>query len=138
MSRRTRWSWCCSGAAASRTPPTSGGSCYEKSQFPPSSTDRPVSGIGRGGAQRPLDHRRNVIVVDGSRTARTSLVEQAIAAILQEAAPPLANRVLVQAELGRDRLAWRSVRTSQDDAAPRGQRSGDAAATHLPLQISPL
>jgi hypothetical protein len=33
------------------------------------------------GAQRPLDHSGNLIVVDGSRPARTSLVVQTIAAI---------------------------------------------------------
>src|SRR5262245_37926897 len=96
-------------------------------------TDRPVRRIGRRGAQRPLDHRRNLIVVDGSRPARTSLVEQAIAAILQEAAPPLANRVFVHAELGRDRLAGGSIRTSQNDAASLRQRSRNAVTTYLPL-----
>jgi hypothetical protein len=93
---------------------------------------------GRRGAQRLLDHGRNLIVLDGSRPARTDLVEQAIAAILQKTTPPLANRVFMQAELGCDRLAGQSLRTSQDDAAPLGQRSGDAVATHLPFQIAPL
>jgi hypothetical protein len=76
-----------------------------------------VRGVGRHGAQRPLNHRRNPIVVNGSRPARTSFVEQAIAAILEEAPPPLADRVFVHAELGRGRLAGASIRTSQDDAA---------------------
>ena len=101
-------------------------------------TDRPVRRVGRRGAQRPLDHGRNLIVVDGSRPARTSLVEQAIAAILQEAAPPFANCVFVQAELGRDGLAGQSIRTAQNDAAPLGERSADAMATHLLFQIGPL
>jgi hypothetical protein len=81
---------------------------------------------------------RNLIVVDGSRPARTSLVEEAIAAILQEAAAPFANCMFVQARFSRDRLAGQSARTSQNDAAPLGQRSGDAMAAHLPLQIAPL
>src|SRR5215472_6692671 len=101
-------------------------------------TDRPVRRGGRRGAQRSLYYGRNLIVVDAARPARTSLVEQAIAAILQEAASPFANRVFVHAELGRDGLAGQSVRTSQNDAAPLGQRSRDALATHLPLQIAPL
>jgi hypothetical protein len=91
-----------------------------------------VRGVGRRGAQRPLNHRRNVIVVNASRPARTSFVEQAIAAILQEAPPPLADRAFVHAELGRDRRAGASIRTSQDDAASLRQRSGDAVATYLP------
>ena len=95
-------------------------------------TDRPVRRVGRRGAQRPLDHGRNLIVVDGSRPARTSLVEQAIAAILQEAAPPFANCVFVQAELGRDGLAGQSIRTAQTDAAPLGERSADAMSPSAP------
>jgi hypothetical protein len=47
--------------------------------------------------QRPFDHGSNLIVVDSSRSARASLVKQTIAAILQEAATPLAYRVLVEA-----------------------------------------
>jgi hypothetical protein len=46
--------------------------------------------------------------------------------------------MFVHAKLGRDRLAGHSVRTSQNDAAPLRQRSGDALATHLPPQIAPL
>jgi hypothetical protein len=94
--------------------------------------------VGRRGAQRPLYYGRNLIVVNGSRRGRTSLVEQAIAAILQEAVAAFANRVFVQGKFSRDRLAGQFVRTSQNDAAPLGQRSGDAMAAHLPLQIAPL
>src|SRR5215469_1056447 len=101
-------------------------------------TDRPVRRVGRRGAQRSLYYGRNLIVVDASRPARTSLVEQAITAIIQEAAAPFANRMFVHAKLGCDRLAGQSARTSQNDAAPLGQRSGDAMAAHLPLQIAPL
>jgi hypothetical protein len=79
-----------------------------------------VRRVGRCRAQRPLDHARNLIIIDGSRPARTHLIEQAIAAILQEASPPFANRVFVHAEFGRDRLAGQSIRTSQNDAAPLG------------------
>jgi hypothetical protein len=79
-----------------------------------------VRRVGRRHAQRPLDHGRNLIVINGSRPARTRLIEQAIATILQEASPPFANRVFVHAELGRDRLAGQSVRTSQNDATPLG------------------
>jgi len=73
--------------------------------------------VGRRRTQRPLDHGSNLIVVDGSRAARAGLVEQAITAILSKSAAPLANGVFVDAEFGSHRLAWQSVRTSQDCAA---------------------
>jgi hypothetical protein len=68
-----------------------------KAGFSRHRTDRPVRRVRRRGAQRPLDHCGNLIVVDGSRSAGTSLVEQAIAAILQEAAA-FANRVFIKTE----------------------------------------
>jgi hypothetical protein len=40
-----------------------------------------VRRVGRRDAQCSLYHGRNLIVVNGSRPARTGLVEQAIAAI---------------------------------------------------------
>ncbi|MCS3928787.1 hypothetical protein M2175_003818 [Bradyrhizobium elkanii] len=73
--------------------------------------------IGWRRPQRPLDHRGNLIVVDGSRAARACLVKQAITAVLQKSATPLANGVFVEAELGSHRLAWQSIRASQDRAA---------------------
>jgi hypothetical protein len=60
----------------------------------------------------------NLIVVNGSRAAGAGLVEQAITAIVQKPAAPLANGVLVDAEFGSHRIAWQTVRTSQDRAAP--------------------
>jgi hypothetical protein len=77
-----------------------------------------VRRIGRRRTQRPLDHGSNLIVVDGSRAARAGLVEQAITAILQKSATPLANGVFVEAEFDSHRLAWQSIRASQDRAAP--------------------
>jgi hypothetical protein len=76
-----------------------------------------VRRIGRRRPQRPLDHGSNLIVVDGSRAARAGLVEQAITAILQKSAMPLTNGVFVEAEFGSYRLAWQSIRASQDRAA---------------------
>jgi len=97
-----------------------------------------VRRVDRRGAQRPFDHGSNLIIVDSSRSARASLVKQTIAAILQEAATPLANRMLVEALLSRDGLAGQAIRTSQNDAASLRQRAGNTMATHLTLQISPL
>jgi hypothetical protein len=48
----------------------------------------------------------SMIVVDGSRTARAGFVKQAITAVLQKSAAPLANRVFVEAEFGSHGLAW--------------------------------
>ena len=73
--------------------------------------------IGRRRTQRPLDHGSDLIVVDGSRAARAGLVKQAITAVLQKSAAPLANRMFVEAEFGSYRLAWQAIRTSQDRAA---------------------
>ncbi len=89
-----------------------------KAGFRSHRADRPVRRVDRRRAQRPLDHGSNLIVVDGSRAARAGLVEQAITAILQKPAAPLANGVLVDAEFGSHRFAWQVVRTSQDRAAP--------------------
>src|SRR6476469_2365356 len=44
-----------------------------------------------GGAQRPLDHGSNLVVVYRSRSAGANLVKQTIAAILQKSTAPLAN-----------------------------------------------
>jgi hypothetical protein len=88
-----------------------------KASFRSHRADRPVRRIGRRRPQRPLDHSGNLIVVDGSRATRAGLVKQPITAILQKSAPPLANGVFVEAEFGSHRLAWQSVRASQDRAA---------------------
>src|SRR5262245_9420100 len=88
-----------------------------KASFRRHRADRPVCRVDRCRAQRPLDYGRNLIVVDTSRSTRTSLVKQTIAAILQKSATPLANCVFVEAELGGHILARQAVRTSQNDAA---------------------
>ena len=64
------------------------------------------------------DHRGNLIVVDGSRAARACLVKQAITAVLQKSATPLANGVFMDAKFGSHRLAWQTICTPQDRAAP--------------------
>jgi hypothetical protein len=64
------------------------------------------------------DHRGNLIVVDGSRAARACLVKQAITAVLQKSATPLANGVFIDAKFGSHRLAWQTICTPQDRAAP--------------------
>ncbi|MET4024084.1 hypothetical protein ABIC10_009228 [Bradyrhizobium sp. S3.2.12] len=73
--------------------------------------------VARRRTQCPLDYLSNLIVVDGSRTARARFVKQAITAVLQKSAAPLTNRVFVEAEFGSYRLAWQAIRTPQDRAA---------------------
>jgi hypothetical protein len=92
-----------------------------------------VRRIGRRRPQRPLDHGSNLIVVDGARSARAGLVKQAITAILQKSAAPLANGVFMNAEFGSHGLAWQAIRTSQDRAAPLRQRPGNTMTTNLLL-----
>ncbi|MGY4294140.1 hypothetical protein ACVWXN_002235 [Bradyrhizobium sp. i1.4.4] len=73
--------------------------------------------VGWRCTQCPLNYLSNLIVVDGSRAARAGLVKQAITAILQKSATPLANGVFVEAEFGSHGLAWQAIRTPQDRAA---------------------
>jgi hypothetical protein len=88
-----------------------------KASFRSHRADRPVRRVDWRRAQRPLDHGSNLIVVDSSRAARAGLVKQAITAILQESAAPLADGVFVDAEFGSHGLAWQAIRTPQDRAA---------------------
>jgi hypothetical protein len=76
-----------------------------------------VRRVGWRCTQCPLNYLSNLIVVDGSRAARAGLVKQAITAILQKSAAPLANGVFVEAEFGSHGLAWQAIRTPQDRAA---------------------
>jgi hypothetical protein len=73
--------------------------------------------VSRRRAQCPLDHGSNLIVVDRSRAAWPSFIKQAIAAILQKSATPLANGVFVKSKLGSNILARYAVRTTENDAA---------------------
>lgn len=54
--------------------------------------------IGLRRQQRALDHRSELIVVDGSKAARAGLVKEALTAILQKSATPLANGMFVEAK----------------------------------------
>jgi hypothetical protein len=76
-----------------------------------------VRRVGWRRTQRSLDHSGNLIVVDGTRATGAGFVKQAITAILQKSAAPLANGVFVEAEFGSHRLAWQTIRASQDRAA---------------------
>jgi hypothetical protein len=83
-----------------------------KASFRRHRADRPVRRVCRGRAQCPLDHGSNLIVVDSSRSAGSSFVEQTFAAILQKSTTPLANCVFVETKLHSNILARQTVRTS--------------------------
>ena len=55
--------------------------------------------IGRCGAQRPLNDRRDLIVIDRTQPAEAGFVEQPVDTLSQKAAALLADRVLVNAML---------------------------------------
>ncbi len=67
------------------------------------------------GAQRALDHGRNLIVADRARPAGARFVEQPVNAIGQKTLAPFAHRVLMNAKLGRHDLAPQPIGTAQDN-----------------------
>ena len=101
-------------------------------------TERPVDRVGRRGFQRPLDDRGHILVRERSRPARTRLIRKSVDALLQEAAAPLADRVLVHAEFECHRLIGQAVCAAQDHAAAIGQRARDPAASSLTFKIRPF
>ena len=66
------------------------------------------------------------------------LIRQSLDALLQEAAAPLADRVLVHAEFECHRLIGQAVCAAQDHAAAIGQRARDPAASSLTFKIRPF
>ena len=87
--------------------------------------------VRRRRAERPLDNLGHLIVRERSRPSRPRLIRQAVDALLQEAAAPLADRVLVHADLGCHRLVRQAVCAAQDHAAAIGDRARDPAASSL-------
>lgn len=59
-------------------------------------------------------------------------------AVLEEAAPPLANRMLMHPQLSRDGLAGNAVGATKNDPAPLGHGSRHTLPTHLSFQILAL
>ena len=88
--------------------------------------------------QRPLDNLGHLLVRERSRPSRTRLIRKSVDALLQEAAAPLADRVLVHAEFDCHRLIGQAVCAAQDHAAAIGQRARDPAASSLTLKIRPI
>jgi hypothetical protein len=94
--------------------------------------------IDRGGAQRSLDHRGNLIVGDCAGPARSHLVEQSLHAPSQEPPSPLPNGMLMHTQFDRDSFARNAICAPQDDPAPLRHGSRDTPSAHLPLEVLPL
>src|SRR3954447_7465759 len=62
-------------------------------------TDRPMRGIFWRRTQRALDHSGNLIIIDRTRPARASFIQEPFDAILQKPSTPFADRVLMNAKL---------------------------------------
>ena len=104
-------------------------------------TERPVGRVGRRRLQRPLNDCGYLLVRERSRPSRTRLIRKSLDALLQEAAAPLADRVLVHAEFECHRLVGQAVCAAQDHAAAIGDRAPDPAqhlASSLTLKIRPF
>jgi hypothetical protein len=67
--------------------------------------------------QPALDHGRNLIITNGSRSARAGLIQQTCGAVLQKTATLLADRVSVDPEFSGHRLARDAIGAAQDDPA---------------------
>ena len=63
-----------------------------KAALPGHQTGRPVSGVGRGRMERPLDDVRHPVVPDRPRAPRPRSVRQPVEAVPQEPAVPFAGR----------------------------------------------
>lgn len=84
-----------------------------------------MRGVLWRGPKRVLNDGGDLIVIDGSRTAWTGLIQKPFDAVLQKAPSPLADRVLMNAQLTRNGFAGRAVRTSEDNSAAFGQKPHD-------------
>ena len=109
-----------------------------KAAFPGHRAQRPMGGVRRRRAERPLDNLGHPIVRERSRPSRPRLIRQPLDARLEEAPAPLADRVLVHADLGCYRLVRQAVCAAQDHAAAIGDRARDPAPSSLCLQKRPL
>ena len=74
-----------------------------------------VEGPGLKGAD---NHRFDPVILDRARRPRSRLVPKAFKPMLGEAPTPLANRVGINIQAGRNRLALLAFSTSQNDPSP--------------------
>ena len=109
--------------------------CVRKACLRRHRTDRPMRGVLWRGPKRTLDDGGDLIVIDCPRSARTGFVQQPFDAVLQKTPTPLADRVLVDANLTRNGLAGNAVRASEDNAAAFRQRPRHTMTTNLSFEI---
>src|SRR5947207_12162761 len=83
--------------------------------------DRPVGGVRRCRPQRAFNHGCDLIIIDSARPARASFIQQTFDAVPQKTTPPLANGMLVNAQLGCNGLARDTFGTTKNDPTPLGQ-----------------
>jgi hypothetical protein len=98
----------------------------------------PVRGVLRRGLERAHEQVGDPLVADGPRGAAARLVAQALEPALGEALAPLADGVLGDAQLRRDRGVAQPLGRPQHDPCPEGQRLGRLAPPRPPLQLGPL
>src|SRR6266545_5649293 len=80
------------------------------------------------------DHPLDVLVADRARLPRPRLIVQPVDPAAREPAPPLADRVGVTAQLGRDLRARPTLRRRQHDPAAKRQRLRTLPTPSPPLQ----
>jgi hypothetical protein len=94
----------------------------------------PVRRIARGRLQRQRHYPLNLGVGDGPWRAGPRLIEQAIHALDQEPLPPLADRILIQAQLARDGAVRLARGALQHHARTLSERLGCGSTPRPALQ----
>ena len=69
------------------------------------------------GPERALNNGGDLIILDCSRSAWTGFIQEPVDTVLQKTPSPLADRVLMDANLARNGLARNAIRASEDNAA---------------------
>ena len=109
----------------------------KQKRFPNEFEDEAVPLVGTSGRTK-RQIADDLIIIDRPRPAGSGLVQQPFDTILQKATSPLANHMLVHAQLGCDHLALDAVRAAQDDPASLRHRPSHPSPAHLPFQILAL
>ncbi len=99
---------------------------------------RPVRGVLRGLLQRGHHHRLHPISGDRRRPPRARLVTQPVHAVLDEPAPPLADRRCRHPQILGDILVGQTIRARQHDPRPQRQRLRRLRPTRPPRQLGTL
>ncbi|ESY79505.1 hypothetical protein X740_16210 [Mesorhizobium sp. LNHC221B00] len=84
-----------------------------------------------------LDHGSDLIVIDCARTAKARFIQQGVNALLQKAPPPLADGMLMNAELGCHGLAGKAICAPQNDPASFSMDPPHDAGEPDALKIGP-